>query len=230
MRSCLLALLLLFEGSLLAQTAPPSSDPPSSPAASPADGDPSGLLKVQRIYVDSFGDDAVSKELQSMVVSSLVATKRFKVTENRERADAILKGNAVEKTSQEVHAYGEATNVGSAAGSSEGHVNGSWVNGTGSVSGSSHGGFIARHMGTSDSSLNTETINDARVAIRLVNSDGDVIWTTTQESKGAKYKGATADAADKCVKKLIRDLDKLAVDSQPASPPDLKPAPSPTTK
>jgi hypothetical protein len=85
-------------------------------------------------------------------------------------------------------------------------------------------------MGTSDSSLNTETINDARVAIRLVNSDGDVIWTTTQESKGAKYKGATADAADKCVKKLIRDLDKLTIDSQPALPPDPKPAPSPTSK
>ena len=85
-------------------------------------------------------------------------------------------------------------------------------------------------MGTSDSSLNTETIDDARVAIRLVNSDGDVIWTTAQESKGAKYKGATADQADKCVKKLIRDLDKLAADSQPAPPPDPRPTPSPASK
>src|SRR5262249_49150860 len=31
----------------------------------------------------------------------------------------------------------------------------------------------------SDSSVNTETINEARVAIRLVNPDGDVIWTST---------------------------------------------------
>ena len=58
-------------------------------------------------------------------------------------------------------------------------------------------------------SVNTETINESRVAVRLVNSEGDVIWTSTQESKGAKYKGASADAADKCLKQLIRDVEKL---------------------
>ena len=60
----------------------------------------------------------------------------------------------------------------------------------------------------SDSSLHTETINEARVAMRLVNSDGDVIWTTSQESKGGKYKGASADVADNCVKQLLRDVAK----------------------
>jgi len=83
------------------------------------------------------------------------------------------------------------------------------VNGTGAISGSSSGGFAAHHAATSDSSLNTETINEARVAIRLVDADGDVIWTSTQESKGAKYKGSSADAADKCVKQLLRDVEKL---------------------
>lgn len=105
------------------------------------------------------------------------------------------------------------------------------MNGTGSASGSSQGGFISHHMGTDDSSLNTETINNARVVIRLVSQDGDVIWTTTQESKGAKYKGATADAADMCVKKLIRALDKVISGSQaePSSPSIVTPSPS-TTK
>jgi hypothetical protein len=37
----------------------------------------------------------------------------------------------------------------------------------------------------------------------------DVIWTTKQESKGAKYKGASADVADKVAKQLLRDLEKL---------------------
>ena len=32
--------------------------------------------------------------------------------------------------------------------------------------------------------------------------------STTQESKGAKYKGANADLADKVVRQLLRDLDK----------------------
>lgn len=171
--------------------------------------DPNELLRVKRIYVDSFGDDAISKEMQSMVVSSLVSSKRFKVTENRERADAILKGSTIEKTSQEIHAYGEGTAVGGASGAHSGSVNGSWSGGTGSISGSSSGGFVAHHMATEDSSVNTETINEARLAVRLVNLDGDVIWTSTQESKGAKYKGSSADVADRCVKQLLKDVEKM---------------------
>jgi hypothetical protein len=80
-------------------------------------------------------------------------------------------------------------------------------------------------MGTSDSSVNTETINEARVAVRLVNPDGDVIWTSTQESKGAKYKGSSADVADRCVKQLLKDVEKLEgpSTSQPAAAPPAAP-------
>ena len=68
--------------------------------------------------------------------------------------------------------------------------------------------------------MNTETINEARVAVRLIDQDGDVIWTSTQESKGAKYKGASADVADKCVKQLLRDIGKLEhSDSSAAATP-----------
>jgi curli biogenesis system outer membrane secretion channel CsgG len=226
-------LAVLLMSSLLLQASPSTQEtkPAAAVQATPtpsrdADTGPAALLKVKRIFVDSFGDDVVSKELQSMIISALVATKRFKVTENHDRADAILKGVALEKTSQELHAYGESTAVGSASGGSHGEVSGTVVNGTGSVSGSSSGGFIARHMGTSDSSVNTETINEARVAVRLVNPDGDVIWTSTQESKGAKYKGASADVADKCVKQLLKDIEKLGgpSTSQPAATPTAAPA------
>lgn len=171
------------------------------------------LNTVRRIFVESFGDDPISKEMQSMIVSSLVAAKQFKVTENRDRADAILKGVALEKTSQEVHAFGEGTAVGSAAGGHQASISGT----NGSVSGSSSGGFVARSLGINDSSLNTETIDQARIAVRLVNSDGEVIWTTTQESKGAKYKGASADVADLCVKQLLRDLVKLQSSTEAVS-------------
>jgi curli biogenesis system outer membrane secretion channel CsgG len=197
-------------------TSAPSTKTTAVPVPTNGDPDPTALLKVKRIYVDSFGDDMVSRELQSMIVSGLVATKRFKVTENRERADAVFKGVALERTSQELHAYGESTAVGGASGGSHSEINGAG----GVISGSSSGGFIARHLGTSDSSVNTETINEARIAVRLVNPDGDVIWTTTQESKGAKYKGASADVADKCVKQLLRDQEKLAApDSQAVTGP-----------
>jgi hypothetical protein len=190
---------LLVAGMLLQATSPSPTAAPAPPAATAsqlhakvesasndADTDANALLKVKRIYVDSFGDDVVSRDLQSTVVSSLVAAKRFKVTENRDRADAILKGVALEKTSQELHSYGEGTAVGQAA--------------------------------ISDSSTHTETLNEAKLSIRLIDPDGDVIWTTTQESKGGKYKGASADVADKCVKQLLRDMDKLENPSDPATP------------
>ncbi|MGC2246308.1 MAG: hypothetical protein WA609_06870 [Terriglobales bacterium] len=175
--------LLILGAMLQADSTTQKAQPLSNQTASKVEADVSsgGLLKIKRIFVDNFGDDATSKEVQSMIVSALVTTKQFTVTENRERADAILKGVALEKTSQELHAYSEGTAVGGR-------------NGAAAIK---------------DSSANTETINEAKVAVRLVNPDGDVIWTSTQESKGGKYKSATADAADRCVKDLVRDIEKL---------------------
>lgn len=167
------------------------------------------LLRIKRIYVDSFGDDLLSKNLHGMVINALAANKQFIVTENKEKADAVLKGAALEKTAQEFHSLGEGAAVSTASGGHSSSVSGSAAGGSAQVSGSSHGGFIARSVAAEDSVASTETINDARLAVRLVATDGDVIWTTTQESKGAKYKGATADVADKMVKQLIKDIDRL---------------------
>jgi len=207
-----LLLLLLSFGQTKTPTPPPVQQ---GQAATPSGGtkvDPeiaAKLLKVRRIYVDTFGDDAISKQLQAMVVNALTESKRFIITENKEKADAILRGTALEKTSQEFHSSSESTSVGTAAGGHSGSISGSRVNGTGSISGSESGGFAAKHMGTSDSVASTETINDARVAVRLVSSDGDVLWAATKESHGAKYKGASADVADQIVKQLLWDLDKV---------------------
>ena len=163
---------------------------PSDPAENSSLDDLSAkLLHVKRIYVDSFGDDAISKQVQAMVNNSLSESKRFIITENKDKADALLKGTALEKTSQEFHGSSEGTGVASVGGS--------------------HHGFVGGAARTDDSVASTETINNARVAVRLVDKDGDVIWTSTQESTGAKYKGAGADVADQVVKKLLRDLDKL---------------------
>jgi hypothetical protein len=168
--------------------------------------------------VESFGDDPISKEMQAMVVDSLSKSKVFAVTENRDKADAILKGSTLEKTSQEAHSYSDGTLVGvaqssvngSVHGSSSGDLSGSFDNGTGNINGSStgyvngsiNGSSSSTHMADRTSISSINTVNDARASVRLINSDGDVIWTTTQESKGAKYKGASADVADKIVKQL----------------------------
>jgi len=180
-----------------------------APDAQPDDSDlDARIVRVRRIFVEGFGDDVISKQVQAMVISSLTESKRFIVTENKDKADAVLKGSGLEKTSQELHSSTEATAVGGAAGGHSGSVSGSFVNGSGSISGSSSGGFVSRSAAIEDSSTSTETINDARIAVRLVDKDGDVIWATTQESKGAKYKGASADVADKVVKELLRRLER----------------------
>jgi curli biogenesis system outer membrane secretion channel CsgG len=180
-----------------ASPAPPAKPATEKPRAAEVAQLSTKLMAVKRIYVDSFGEDAVSKQIQAMVVSSLVETKRFVVTENKEKADAILRGTALEKTSQELNSFSE----GAAASTAGGGFSASTL--------SASGGFHAAGVAAEDKHANTETVNDARVAVRLVSPDGDVIWTTTQESKGAKYKGASADVADKVAKQLIRDLEKL---------------------
>jgi curli biogenesis system outer membrane secretion channel CsgG len=204
-----LAAAAAFVSLAVAQTSEPKSVPaqaaPCAPAPSTAISTVSG---VKRIYVDSFGDDAINKQIQAMVMSQLTATKRFIVTENKEKADAILRGAGLEKTSQESHAFNTGTAAGAASGYHSGSVSGHVVNGSGSISGSSSGGFSAASAAINDSYASTETINDARISVRLVNQEGDVIWATTQESKGAKYKGASADVAEKVVKQLFRDLEK----------------------
>jgi len=163
------------------------------------------LLKVKRVYIESFGDDKTSTLLYSMISSSLSQSGRIIVTENKEKADAILKGNALEKTSQELHSLGQGTAVSSASGSVSG--SGSRVGNVSSAAVS--GAFGAVGAAIQDSSVTTETIDRAAVAVRLVASDGDLIWASTQESKGAKYKGAAADVADKVVKQLLKDIEKL---------------------
>jgi curli biogenesis system outer membrane secretion channel CsgG len=198
----------------LAQDATPApTTPPATVVQAPEKPPATNVAQVKRVFVAPFGDDEIAKQLQAAVVSSMVASKRFIVTENEKKADAILKGAALQKTSQEVHAYGSGTNVGAAAGGHQSSISGSTYNGSGSISGSSSGGFAAKHMGIDDSSVNTETIDRASASVRLVNGDGDVIWSTTAESHGAKYKGAIADVADKIVAQLMRDCDKAEKES-----------------
>jgi hypothetical protein len=59
--------------------------------------------------------------------------------------------------------------------------------GYGSRAGSAGVGY-----GDNESGHSTERRREAIASVRLVNRDGDVIWSTTQESIAAKYGGASA--------------------------------------
>ncbi len=198
----LLMLVLQNPGAAPQQQGATAVTKPADPA--PALDKSKALSKVRRIYVESFGTSEAAQQLQAMVIDSLTESKRLTVTEDKSKADAILKGFGGEKSAQELHAYGSGTSVATAAGGHSGSISGS----NGNISGHSSGGFGAVATGIDDSSVNTETIDSAKASVRLINADGDVIWASTQESKGAKYKGASADVADKIVKQLVRDMEK----------------------
>lgn len=110
------------------------------------------LTSARRIFVDRFGDDPVSKSLAAMVGDAIRETHRFIVTENREKADLILKGTALGRTSQEFHALGSSTSVSQAAGSYSGSVSGT----SAGISGSSAGRFAAGAAAIDDSQASTE--------------------------------------------------------------------------
>jgi hypothetical protein len=187
-----LSFILLLSLSLRMQN-PAPQPAQKAPDPPPTTVDPeiaAQFLRVHRICVESFGTDAASVELQAMVINALSESKRFALTENSDetgkcteaKADAVLKGVSVQRAHEEVHSSSEGTSI------------------------STH----RSSAGVNESSHTTELIDEARLAVRLVMREtGDVIWSTTQESKGAKYKGANADAADKVVKQLLRDLDRL---------------------
>jgi hypothetical protein len=62
--------------------------------------------------------------------------------------------------------------------------------------------------GDSESDHSTDRRHESIAAVRLVNKDGDVIWSTTQESLGAKFRGASADVAQKITAKLKEDFER----------------------
>jgi curli biogenesis system outer membrane secretion channel CsgG len=212
MKKATVVLFVLLGLQLAAVSQTPATAPAAVPSQSAADTEAikQQLQKVKRIYIDSFGDDPVSKQAQAMLVTALTESKKFVVTENKDKADAILRGTALEKTSHEFHSLNDKAAAGSASGGHSGSIAGSVHDGSGWISGSSSGGFAAQSVATDDSKASTETIDDARLAVRLVSPDGDVLWASTQESKGAKFKGASADVADKIVKQLLRDIERMS--------------------
>ena len=64
-------------------------------------------------------------------------------------------------------------------------------------------------IGGSESTDVKERKHEALATVRLVNKDGDVMWSTTQESNGAKFRGASADVADKITRQLVADYERL---------------------
>ena len=154
------------------------------------------LLTLKRVYVDRLTGGETAAQMRDILISSLAEARMFVLTENQERADAILRGAAEDLVFTETHQSSDNINA---------HANlsshtGGYRNGSGNAAGIG--------IGEGDSEHATERRHEAMAAVRLVNKDGDVIWSTTQESLGAKFRGASADVAEKITSQLKEDFEK----------------------
>jgi hypothetical protein len=162
------------------------------------------LAGVRRVYVDRLTGGETAAQMHDILIAALDGSKLFILTENQERADAVLKGAAEDLVFSEQHQFSDGINAHVNAGTgrnSGGRYQGSSYNSTGSA----YGGIS---LGENESEHSTERRHEAMAAVRLVNKEGDVIWSTTQESLGAKFRGASVDTAEKITAKLKEDFER----------------------
>jgi len=152
------------------------------------------LLTIRRVYVDRLTGGETAAQMREILISSLDSAKLFVLTENPERADATLRGASEDLVFTETHSSSDSINARANFGTTRTTHERGVAGGVG--------------VGESESSHSAERRHEAVAAVRLVNKDGDVIWSTTQESLGAKFRGASTDVAEKITGKLKDDFER----------------------
>lgn len=166
-------------------------------APTPAELEQAGLRQlrtVRRVFVDRLTGGETAAQMRDILISSLEAAKLFVITENEGRADAFLRGAAEDLVFTDVHSSSDSVDARANFGTGR--------------TGSSRGSYGGLGLGQSESDRSAERKHEAVAAVRLVNKDGDVIWSTTQESLGAKFRGASSDVAEKIAARLKEDFEK----------------------
>jgi hypothetical protein len=167
------------------------------------------ILTVKRVYVDRLTGGETAAQMRDLVISALQNSKLFILTENPERADATLRGAAEDLIYTDAFASSEGINLHGSTSTSSGTGTSSRFNGAGSGFDNRSSRSASVGIGENESTNIKERRHEALATVRLVNKDGDVMWSTTQESNGAKFRGASADVADKITRQLVSDYEKL---------------------
>ena len=154
------------------------------------------LLTLKRVYVDRLTGGETAAQMRDIIISSLEESKLFIVTENQEKADAVLRGAAEDLVFTETHGSSDGINAKLNLGTSKG-ASGYRADQSGGLG-----------IGENESDHSALRRHEALATVRITNKEGDVIWSTTQESLGAKYHGASADVADKIAAKLKDDFER----------------------
>ena len=184
---------------------PPEQPLPSPPivnvdssSMSPVDEGLTQLLRIRRLHVQELSGGEAANQIRDMIIAAMQSAGFFAVTENPERADAFLKGTAEDLVFNEQFSSHESLGVRTAASTGRGGLN---------TRGGERAAASIGVTSNEDVKIN-ERKHEAVAAVRIVNKEGDVLWSTTQESFGAKFRGASADVADKITRQLRSDLDR----------------------
>jgi hypothetical protein len=188
-----------------ASAAPPVALPAALSTATPPDT-LRQLSTVRRVFVDRFAGGETAAQMRDMIINGLQSTKLFTITENQEKSDAILRGSGEDLVFNEQHSSSDSLNVHSSLSTRRSADDSSLRGGTHVYDSDDHS--VGLGAGESESSHSVERRHEANAAVRLVSKDGDVIWSTTQESLGGKFRGASADVADKITKRLTEDYEQ----------------------
>jgi hypothetical protein len=158
------------------------------------------LALIRRVYVEPLGGGRGTDQMRDMIIAALQRSGLFVITEDKDRADATLRGSSEDNVFNEEHDTNDSIGMNTSTGASSGSKNFS-----SSVSSSKNGGLGVNER---ESSHIQERRHEASASLRLVDFEGDVIWSSTQESGGAKFHGAMADVADRIVRQLVEDMRK----------------------
>jgi hypothetical protein len=157
------------------------------------------LLSIKRIYVDRLTGGETAAQMRDLIIASLHGAKRYVLTENQERADAVLRGAAEDLIYTDRFASSDSVDMRTGVGAGS----------RASTRTSNNARSLSIGVGDKESTDIHERKHEALATVRLVNKDGDVIWSTTQESDGAKFRGASADVADKIARQLTADVERV---------------------
>jgi hypothetical protein len=170
------------------------------------------LKQVRRIYVGKLTGGVDADALRDLIIASLNSTKLFALTDNEERADAVLRGAADDKAfTDSFDSYESASGHQTIGKSASGASLASKAVGL-------YGGSSATQ---NESHHSRERKHEAFASVRLCNKEGDVLWSTTQESLGAKFRSASADVAAKIARQITLDYERERRAGAPS--PEAKP-------
>jgi len=158
------------------------------------------ILTVKRVYVDKLTGGETAAQMRDLIIASLQGAKLFVLTENQDRAHAILRGAAEDLVFTDTFQSSDSVDLRSSIGTGSRSTR---------TSSNGIGRGLSAGIGDRVSSDIKERKHEALATVSLVNKDGDVIWSTTQESNGAKFRGASADVADKISRALVAEVERL---------------------